>query len=68
MFSFLLRILKKNTTWNAEMFIICKPMKMVHLSAFECLISEMRGKAKLKLILFDSYILLNYRKVMQGKA
>lgn len=35
--------------------------------AFECL-SEMRGKAKLKLILFDSYICLNYRKVTKGKA
>lgn len=51
--------------WN---FHICKPMEMVYLSEFECLISEMRGKAKLKLILFDSYILLNYKKVTRGNA
>lgn len=38
------------------------------LVSIECLISEMRAKAKLKLILFDSYTLLNYRKVMKGKA
>lgn len=37
-------------------------------SAFECLISEMRRKTKLKLILFDSYILVNYRKMTKGKA
>lgn len=43
-------------------------MEMVYLSEFECLISEMRGKAKLKLILFDSYILLNYKKVTRGNA
>lgn len=41
---------------------ICKSVEMVELSAFEHLISEMKGKAKLKLILFYSYILLNYRR------
>lgn len=43
-------------------------MEMIELSAFECLLSEMRGKAKLKLIIFDSYEVLNYGRMTKGKA
>lgn len=42
-------------------------MEMIELSAFECLISEMRGKAKLKLIIFDSYVVLNTEEWLKEK-